>query len=74
MALLEMDQICLPGDLWKRAESGDAEAREAILNRIDGLEIYMHAFPMEEGEVLITLRELEALNLVGTVTLHRAPY
>ena len=67
MALMEIDQAALPADLWKKITNGDPEARIEAMHILDEVHLYLHAMPVKEDWVIITLRDLERFNIVESV-------
>jgi len=67
MALVEIDQVALKKELWDKVKAGDATALIEAREFVDGMNIYMHNLPVEEDEVLVTLRELEGALVVESV-------
>ena len=73
MALMEIDQVAVDGSTWAKARAGDESARDALRARLDGERIYLHAMPVEASEIVVTLRELDAANVLGSVVLSCNP-
>lgn len=69
MALMEIDQAAVDAALWEKARGGDAEARLQLAARLADEELYCHAMPVTEGEVIVTLRDLEEAGIVAKVRL-----
>ena len=65
--LMEVDQVAIDKELWERVKAGDLDARTEVRNLVDGLVIYLHALPVEEHEILVSLRELEGASVVESV-------
>jgi hypothetical protein len=55
------------------AKLGDVNAIESIRRRIDNMVVYHHAYPVEEGEIGVTIADLITLGIVQSVTLHANP-
>jgi len=72
MALVEIDQVAIKKELWDRGKGGDIDALAEARKFVDGMEVYMHALPVEEDEVIITLRDLETYFVVESVKIEAA--
>jgi len=72
MALVEIDQVAIKKELWDRVKGGDIDALAEARKFVDGMEVYMHALPVEEDEVIITLRDLETYFVVESVKIEAA--
>ena len=58
--LVEIDQIAVKTDLWKRVKARDAEACKELAKNMDGTFLYLHALSLDDAEwTLITLREFQ---------------
>lgn len=70
-----MDQVAIDRALWVRVLQNAPGAREEARKVVDGLVLYMHALSHGENDILVTLRELEAYDIVDavTVTQRRGP-
>lgn len=66
--LVEMDQVAIDRALWVRVLQNAPGAREEARTTVDGLVLYMHALSCAENEIIVTLRELEAYDIVDAVT------
>lgn len=73
--LVEVDEVAIGAALWRRAVAGDAEARSAIRQLVDGLHLSLHLLSVDHSVdyVVITLRELDRLNLVDGVRCEAPP-
>ena len=67
--LMEVDQVAIDKELWERVKVGDLDARTEARNLVDGLVIYLHALPVQEHEILVSLRDLEGVGVVESVTI-----
>ena len=76
MALLEIDEVVIDGQLLAKAKAGDKYALKELRRNLDGIELSTHAFPAETipNAQIISLRELERdLNIISLVTLTAYP-
>jgi len=69
MTLMEIDQVAVKKTLWNAVRAGDPEAVKELRKFVDGMNIYMHALPTEEDEVIVTLRDLESHLIVESVNI-----
>jgi len=69
MALVEIDQVAIKKELWERVKAGHLDALAEVRNLVDGLAIYMHAMPVQEHEILVSLRDLEGACVAESVTI-----
>lgn len=69
--LIEIDQVAVDAELWKRCQEGDASARDALTEKVKGLTLYLHAMPVLENEVVVTLRQLDLANVISEVRVER---
>ena len=65
--LMEVDQVAVSEDLWLRVQEGDEDARNKLRLEVNGLDIYMHAMPVAVNKIIVSLRQLEAMNVVESV-------
>ena len=71
---MEIDEVFVPAETYDLAVAGDEEARKRIVAMLDGITLYFHGFrpPDEWGPCkVVTLRDLEAANLINSVVLHQ---
>jgi hypothetical protein len=68
--LLEIDEAVVSDADLALVRAGDEGAKERIKAQLHGKVLYLHAMPVDEGETVVTLRELKALYLVRSVTLN----
>ncbi len=73
MALMEIDSVTVDHMLWEKARTGDEMARAELRRRLDDEVIYFHAMPVEESEIIVTLKDLEDALIVYAVTLRTKP-
>lgn len=71
--LMEIDQVAVDAALWKRAQEGDDAARTALRDLLESEVLYLHSMPVQDSEIIVTLRELEALDILMAVTLQTSP-
>lgn len=67
MALVDIDEVAVPRETWKRAQNGDQEAVKALAKLVHGLTLYLHALPVSETEEVIRLRDLESVGIYVAV-------
>jgi hypothetical protein len=73
--LVEIDEVAIGAALWRRAAAGDVEARDAIRALVDGLHLSLHLLSVDHSVeyVVVTLRELDKLNLIDGVRCEAPP-
>lgn len=70
---LEADELAVSAADLDAARAGDEAAIKRLRQRLDGVEIYMHAFSDEDGDVHVSLRDLVQLRVVEYCTVHCRP-
>ena len=73
MALMEIDQVAVDAATWDKAKAGDEAACEELRARLEDERIYLHAMPVKPTETVVTLRELDSANVLGSVVLSVNP-
>ena len=68
MALMEIDEVAVDRDLYEQAKSGDETARQKLRTAINGLMLYLHAMPVEDSEAVVTVRQLQEIGVIDSVT------
>ena len=63
MGLMEVDEIAVETDVWEAAKDGDKDAKKAIREQVEELEIYFHNLSVWPDywntHTVITLKELQ---------------
>ena len=67
--LLEIDQAAVNAEDWELAKRGNQAAKYRIAGKLDGLTTYLHAFPVTDSEIVVTLRELAELGIINSIVL-----
>lgn len=67
--ILEIDQVVVDAKLWARAKDGDEAAKGQIAFCVHGLDLYMHNFPVQSDDIVVTLRELEDCGIIDGVSI-----
>ena len=65
--LMEIDEIQVDAELWRRAKAGLPAALETLRNYVDGLKLFTHNMTDHPETIVITLRDLERANVLGSV-------
>ena len=68
--LLEIDEVVMDIGEWELVKSGDKDAIARTRDYINGLELYLHNFWVDEGTLVVTLRELQQLHVIDSVTVN----
>lgn len=68
---MEIDNVAVNAADWELARKGDKAAQQRIAGSIDGLTLYLHILTTEPDEILVTLRELQELHIINSVTISR---
>lgn len=70
MSFAEIDSVYLDAGLIRRLRANDPLATKEARKICDGLVTYMHALSTMPDEEEITVRELNELGIVESITLH----
>lgn len=68
--LIEIDQILIKEDLYKRIRSDDNYAKDQLRHELNKMHLYFHNIHQEDDEILITVKELQALRIIKSIEVH----
>ena len=67
---MEIDEVVVNSADWDAMLGGDKAARKRIQEAIDQVFLYFHILNYSDDERVVTIRDLEAQNLVAGVVVH----
>ncbi len=68
--MLECDMVIVSKDIWNKVLDNDEGSIETLINELHNLTIYAHAIPVNEDEMVVSVRDLEMKSIIRSLTIN----